>query len=325
MAAIINIEEYDEHGHKKKNKRDMSDFQVLKRIVGFLQERRYRKFLISFFIVVIVGSVVGFLFPYLFNRLVTDGLNGGISGGFDRDAFYFWGKILILCMFISFFVWISQQYIIFYLANNIMYQMRKRLFKNLQRLSFDYFDDANRSSGKIISYLTNDVETIHQLISAGLLNVVAHILNLVGSLILMFYTSVTLSLISFAVISIVVLTGVPFLLKARQYFIIMRRKVAEVTGNLQESISGSRLIKAFAYEEQDQKRFRKSIEEELKINLKVQKLFAAMPGIMISVMGGGLGLILLVSAKLMESGGVNGIGDIFQFFLFIIKFFWLVL
>lgn len=318
----IDLDEYDEKGRKKKRKRDMSDWQVIKRLLGFLGGKKYKKYLIGFYAVMFIGGILGFLFPYFFRRIVDEGLAGGVSGAaFDPGAFYFWGWILLGTMVVNFILWILQQYLIYYLANTVMHRMRKRLFENLQRLSFDYYDDENRSSGKIISYLTNDVETLHQLIASGLLGIVAQVFQLIGALILMFITSIQLSLISFVVIGCIILIGVPFLLKARQYFVIMRRKVGEVTGRLQESISGSRLIKAFAYEEPDKKRFEKAITGELLINLKVQKLFAAMPGVMMSLLGGGLGVILLVSANLLASDAVSGVGEIFQFLLYMMQFF----
>ncbi|MBD3353913.1 MAG: ATP-binding cassette domain-containing protein, partial [Candidatus Lokiarchaeota archaeon] len=318
----IDLDEYDEKGRRIKKKRDMSDMQVLKRVLGFLSQKKFKPYIISFFIVMVIGSILGFIMPWLFGQLVDEGLGGGVAGAdFDQDAFYHYGTFIFIIMLCSFILWIAQQWIVFYLANNVMHQMRRRLFMNLQRLSFDYYDDTNRSSGKIISYLTNDVETIHQLISAGLLNIFANLFTLSGALILMFVSSFQLSIISFIVIGVIILIGVPFLLKARQYFVIMRRKVGEVTGNLQESISGSRLIKAFAYEEQDWRKFRKSIIGELRINLKVQKLFAAMPGVMMSLLGGGLGIILIYSARLIESGTITGIGEVFQFVLYMMQFF----
>ena len=316
---IIDFDLYDEYGRLIKKRRDISDIQVLRRILGFFREPLFRKWVYLFFIIIIIGSISGFLMPWLFGKLVNEGLGGGIK--FNKEPFYFFGIIILLLMLISFGTWIGQQFTVYYLATSLMHRLRRKLFINLQRLSFDYFDDPTRSSGKIISYLTNDVETIHQLVSSGLLNVFAHIFQLGGALILMFITSVQLSIFAFSIISLIVILGIPFLLKARQYFVIMRRKVAEVTGNLQESISGIRLIKAFAYEDKSLETFNKSIIGELKINLKVQKLFAAMPGIMMSVLGGGLGLILIISTRLLETGAIEGIGTIFQFVLYMIQFF----
>ncbi|MHA1340486.1 MAG: ABC transporter ATP-binding protein [Promethearchaeota archaeon] len=315
----IDLDLYDEQGRLIKKKRDMSDLQVIKRILGFLTEPQFRKLVYLFFVVMIIGSIVGFLMPWLFGRLVDEGMGGGTE--FHKTEFYYYGSIIFVLMIISFILWIGQQYSIYYLATSLMHRLRKRLFANLQRLSFDYFDDASRSSGKIISYLTNDVETIHQLVSAGLLNIFANLFQLGGALILMFATSVHLTILSFGVIGIIILVGVPFLLKTRQYFVIMRRTVGEVTGNLQEAISGIRLIKAFSFEKKSWNKFHKSIVAELKINLKVQKLFSAMPGLIMTLLGGGLGIMLVASTKLLEANLINGIGTIFQFALYMLQFF----
>ena len=317
----INLDEYDEKGKIKKKKRDMSDLQVIKRIIGFLRQDEFDKYMKSLMIVIVLGAIGGFLFPAIFGNLIKHGLGDGDISLYNYDEFNKWSIYLIIAMFFQFALWIAQQYLILYLANSVMHQMRGRIFRNLQKLSFDYYDDKDRSSGKIISYMINDVETIHGLISSGLLNIVANIINLIGSFFLMIYISPHLSLVSFLVITVIILVGVPFLLKARQYFVIMRQTVGKVTGRLQESISGSRLIKAFASEDEDRKKFEIEIKSELEINLKVQKLFAAMPGVIMSLLGGGIGIMLLVSANLLDSGILSGASQVITFSLYMIQFF----
>jgi ATP-binding cassette subfamily B multidrug efflux pump len=318
--ALVDLEQFDEDGNKiTQKKREMSDFQVIKRIVGLVSEGRYRKYIIFLFFIMAIGVTVGFINPLIFQNIIDKGLGGG-QPPFDVEQLYYWGGFLALIMFIGFLTWVGQQYVVQYLAYNVMFQMRRRLFENLQKLSFDYYDSKDRSPGKVISYITNDTETIQELISSGLLNIIADVFRFTGSIILMFVISVQLSLVSLGIIAVIVVMGLGILLKARKYFVIMRRKIAKVTGNLQESISGMRVIKAFAIEKEDYNVFDKNTDEELTIELKAQKLFAALPGLIMAVLGSGMAIMLLYGAWLQITG-VLQTGQIFAFVLYLIQFF----
>ncbi|MHA1819802.1 MAG: ABC transporter ATP-binding protein [Promethearchaeota archaeon] len=316
----IDINEYDEKGRIIKKKREMTDLQVLKKIIGFLSQGRYRKLIYILLSIIVIGSFVGYLRPLIIQRVIDEGLGSGKIEKANIEKLFYWGKLLAITIIIGFSTWISQQYLIQYLSINVMYEMRDRLFKNLQKLGFDYYDSKDRSTGKIISYLTNDVDTIQTLISSGLLNVFGSLFSLVGALFFMFWISWRMTLVSFLLMFIIVFLGIFVLLKARKYFVIMRRKVAAVTGALQESISGMRVIKMFAVEEEDYKNFDKVTNEELLINLKAQKLFAALPGLVVSALGGGLGILLIYGAYL-QSRGILQTGEIFAFALYLIQFF----
>jgi len=318
--ALVDLDQFDEDGNKiVQKKREMSDIHVLKRILGFLSAGRYKKYIIFLFFIMGVGVVVGYINPLIFQNIIDEGLGGG-APPYDLDKLYFWGRILVVIMLTGFLTHIGQQYVVQYLAFNVMYHMRRRLFDNLQRLSFDYYDSKDRSPGKIISYITNDTDTIQELISSGLLNIVADVFRFTGSIILMFVISYQLSLVALGIIALIAVCGIGILTKARKYFVIMRRKIAKVTGNLQESISGMRVIKAFAIEKEDYNVFDKNTDEELAIELKAQKLFAALPGLIMAVLGSGMAVMLLFGAWLQINGILNT-GQIFAFVLYLIQFF----
>ena len=193
------------------------------------------------------------------------------------------------------------------------------MFGNLQRLSFDYYYSKDRSTGKIISYMTNDVETIQELVQSGLLNVIGNIFRLIGALFLMVVISWKLTIVSFVVAGCIMLVGSKIFKKARVYFVLLRRRVAEVTGHLNEGLSGMREIKAFTIEKYDFDQFSNLTERERGINMKSIKLFSIMPGLIMVVAGCGLGVILAVGGYLIVQGDLFA-GDVLAFALFLIQF-----
>ncbi|MHA1728875.1 MAG: ABC transporter ATP-binding protein [Promethearchaeota archaeon] len=313
-------ENFDEMGRPKKIKREFSDWIILKRIIQFINKGKYRKILRFLIFLSICGSFLGFYTPFIIRNIVEQGLGGGgpmatLNPELIRKNIIYLG----ISLFINIFVWFGENYSIQTLANRSMYEMRKELFYNLQSLSFDYYDSKEQIKGKIISYVTNDVETIQELVGSGILTIMGSTIGLIGSLILMILISWQLTLVTFSLIPLLLVVGRYVFKNARRYFILMRRRVAAVTGHLNESIMGMRVIKAFAVEEKNYYKFDVLTDAELSVNLKAQKLFSLIPSIMVSIIGSGLAIILIYGSNLVIQESL-GTGDILAFVLYLMGF-----
>lgn len=277
-----------------KRKRTMSDFYVIKRLLSEIVKKEKKK--LSILIgVVFFNAIVSIVTPLIFLYLIDYGL-GELTGTANQGTINFLGLLFLVIAVGSLFFSIGSNYLIQYFANKSMYSMRESMFHNLQLLSFDYYN--SQPSGKIISYITNDVETIQQLISSGFLTVFVNIFQLIGTVAFMFIISYQLSLVAFSIIPVLLIIGSVVFGKARQYFVITRNKVAAVTAHLQESVAGMRVIQAFAIEKKDADTFDRACKEELEINLKAAKLFSALPGGIIAVLASGMMIIIIVGGIL---------------------------
>ncbi|MBD3185390.1 ATP-binding cassette domain-containing protein [Candidatus Bathyarchaeota archaeon] len=302
-----------------RKKRTMSDGYVIKRLVSEIAKRD-RLRVIALFVVVSLNAAVGMIMPLVLGDLTTY-LDEGAG---DINTIYFYGWIFIGISVFGLFFSICANWFVQLLGNKVMFDMREKMFENLQHLSFDYYNA--QPSGKIISYITNDVETIQELISSGFLTIVIDVVRLVAAIFLMFYKSWQLSLTSFAIIPFILLLGFVIFSKARRYFVIMRRKIAAVTTHLQESIAGMRVIKSFAIEEKDATTFKRAAEEELEINLKAAKLFSSLPGLITMVISLGIGVLIMVGGRLHVNWLVYGVskfavGDLLAFLMYLFQFF----
>ncbi len=140
-------------------------------------------------------------------------------------------------------------------SQNIIYQIRDDLFKHLQKLPFQYYDD--RPQGKILVRVVNYVNSVSDMLSNGLINVILEIINLVFIVVFMFAVDVSLSL--------VVLAGVPFLMifmfwiknKQRKAWQAVSNKNSNLNAYLQENIVGARITQIFAREDENAQIFKK--------------------------------------------------------------------
>ena len=139
--------------------------------------------------------------------------------------------------------------------------MREDLFEQYQRLSFSYYDRNN--TGEMMSKLVSDLFDISELAHHGPENVFISILKIVGSFVLLLYINVPMTLILAAVTVIMLVFSVWQNGKMRAVFMDNRRKIATVNASLQDSLAGIRVVKSFANEELERKKFGRSNTEFL--------------------------------------------------------------
>ncbi len=161
--------------------------------------------------------------------------------------------VLILTYAVSIVFTTARSHIMIHVSQNIIYDIRKDLFAHLQKLPFQYYDD--RPHGKILIRVVNYVNSVSDMLSNGLINVVLEIMNLIFIVIFMFCVDVRLSL--------VVLAGVPVLAVFMLYIKNRQRKAWQQVSNknsnlnayLQENIVGAKITQIFAREEENEETF----------------------------------------------------------------------
>jgi len=133
------------------------------------------------------------------------------------------------------------------------YDMRKEIFSHLQSLSFSYFDKVR--TGKIMSRVVSDLREISELAHHGPEDLFISLITLVGSFILLLSINVYLTLIVFAFVPFIIWFGMNRRLKMAHAFKSVRKKIATVNANLENSISGIRVAKSFTNEEYEMEKF----------------------------------------------------------------------
>ncbi|MCK4238102.1 MAG: ABC transporter ATP-binding protein, partial [Candidatus Lokiarchaeota archaeon] len=306
--------------------REMSTLQVIKRLYGYIGLGN-RKYIYIFIIAVSFNALFSWFTPLLFKIFIDEGLGSGLTGtAGDVNVILFAGTLFFIFTISGVCIRIIQNYIIQKLATKTMYNLRSGIFNKLQFLGLDYYDGKDertgkfRTTGKIISYATSDVNTIQELIGSGMLMVIGNFFLVFGALIFMIILSPHLTLFSFLLLVPIFITASIVFRKARKYFKELRERVAIVNSVLDESIIGMRIIQSFAVEEENFSEFNKATYNEMEISLKSAKLFAFIPGIIILTMTIGIGSLIIASGFLVRQGLLTP-GTIVAFIFYLFTFF----
>ena len=167
----------------------------------------------------------------------------------------------------------AQTYLVGWVGQRALQDLRLRLFGHLQSLSLGFY--SRNRAGVIISRLTNDVEALDQLVEDGLATLVQSGLMLIGVVVILFVMDPHLALLTFLALPLLVAGGLAFRIASADAYRITREKIASITGYLQETLSGIRVVRAFGQEPRHVERFGELNEENRAANMKTINLNAA--------------------------------------------------
>lgn len=190
--------------------------------------------------------------PYILKLVIDDFL----LGGKPQEGLYSINSMGLLYFGVvalgSFFAY-SQVNLINRAAQEIMRNLRERVFKTIQLLPLSYLDKT--SSGRLITRATNDVEALNEMYTDVIINLFKDVIMLLGIVYTMLVLNVKLALVSFIVMPFMFL--VIFMLKAkiRNNFVRIKSLIGRINGFMAENISGMRVIQIFRGEQEKQKEF----------------------------------------------------------------------
>jgi ABC-type multidrug transport system fused ATPase/permease subunit len=172
----------------------------------------------------------------------------------------------------------AQTYLVGWVGQRALQDLRMRLFAHLQRLSIAFY--SRNRAGVIISRLTNDVEALDQLVEDGMATLFQSGLTLIGVVVILFVMDARLALFTFLALPILAVGGLVFRIASADAYRLTREKIASITGYLQETLSGIRVVRAFAQEPRHMARFAELNEENRAANMTTVNLNAAyFPGV----------------------------------------------
>jgi len=193
-------------------------------------------------------ATLNLIFP-IFSRTL---LNNYIP---DRNL-----RALIIASLVMFVLYILKG-VFYYIVNywghvlgvRMEYDMRKKLFEHFQIMDVSFFD--NRRTGKLMSRLVNDLNLIAELAHHGPEDLFLSIIMFIGSFIILLTVEVKLTLIIFAFLPFMLWFSIVKGIKMRGNFRQVRKKIADVNSNIENSISGVRVAKSFTNEEHELEKF----------------------------------------------------------------------
>ncbi len=139
------------------------------------------------------------------------------------------------------------------MGSRIEYDMRAEIFGHYQRLSFSFFD--NQKVGQLMSRITSDLFEISELLHHGPEDLVISVIKLVGSFVILLCIDVKLTLIAFLFIPLMLVYAAYFNTRMKRAFKRNRAKIADINSQIEDNLSGIRVVKSFANEHVEQEKF----------------------------------------------------------------------
>lgn len=238
-----------------------------KQLLAFIKPYKMR---LALGVVCMIVAALGYLVvPWLIRNVVD-----GVLQNKDLGLLTLIVIAILIIFLIRGFATYGQNYMMAYVGQRVVIDIRETLFKHLQRLDQAYFD--TRKTGVIMSNITSDVGALQQAIVDNLISFMTEGVTLVGSLVFMFYLDWKLSLLTLIIVPVVLgLTNV-FGKRLRSAGHEVQGRTADITAFLQEVISGVRVIRSFARESFEFKRFEKENKNNFDAAMKATKLTAIM-------------------------------------------------
>jgi len=190
----------------------------------------------------------------------------------DLNALWKLALIFMGIILMGFVLNYALAYLLGYTGQQVIYDLRQEIFSHLQKLSPSYFD--RNPTGRLVTRLTNDVEALNEMYSEVLIYLLKDVFMLLGIMAVMLSLNWQLALISFTTVPLVLLSTAMYQRYGRPAYRRVRLKLAEVNSLLQEHISGIRVIKIFAREEQSSRQFDHHNRELLEANMRELFTFA---------------------------------------------------
>ena len=156
----------------------------------------------------------------------------------------------------------------------VAYDLRNDLYAKIQNLSFSYHD--KNQTGQLMIRATDDVEKVRLFIGQGLLQLVGALILLVGTVIILFTSNVSLAWTAMPILPVAIVTFVIFAGLAQPMFSKVQQKLSYLNTVLQENLAGIKVIKAFTREKQQQAKFSHAADETMDQQIAVSRLFTFM-------------------------------------------------
>ena len=251
--------------------------------------------------------------PYITQIIIDDYVSLNDLDGLKNMIFLLFGLLIINAIVMYFHTYLSG-----WLGQNIIKDIRIKLFSHLQNFKLQFFDKT--PIGRIVTRNVSDIETIADIFGQGIAAIIGDILQLFGIVVLMFYINWKLTLISLATLPFLFLTTYIFKEKVKLSFNNVRNAVANLNSYVQEHIIGMNIVQIFGNEEKEYKRFKDINETHLKANLKAVLYYSIYFPVMELFTSIGLGLLIWYGSNQLFSEEVT-LGILVAFIMYLQLFF----
>ena len=200
-----------------------------------------------------LGAIITLILPLIIRYITTNVIYKETSTAINIISILiiFMVGLIILEVYCNFFI----TYYGHIMGAKMEFDMRNEIFQHYQKLSFNFFN--NQKTGQLMSRITNDLFDISELFHHGPEDIMISIIKLIGSFTILFLINSNLALIAFSVTPFIIFYAGYLNRRMKKAFVLNRRRIADVNAQIEDNISGIRVVKSFANEHIEIEKFKK--------------------------------------------------------------------
>ena len=278
--------------HEEEQLGKVYNFQSTRRLLHYLKP--YRGLVILALALTIVANLVRQIGPWLtqiaIDRYIQPAFAGTVEqviafDGITQMAIYF-----VVMMVVTFVLSVFQDVLLNTIGQRVMRDLRDEIFRKYQTIEVSFYD--KNPVGRLMTRLTNDVDSLNELFTSGLVEVLGNVVLIVGALWMMFYYNWKLALVSLLVVPLLILATAWFQRGARVGFRAVRTKIARLNAFTQEHLSGAQTVQLFNREKKAFDQFDEINRAHLQANLDTIFYFAVFYPLVSLISSTGIALLI---------------------------------
>ena len=271
--------------------------------------RKYKRIFFTALALVAVVNVLNMINPYvqgvIVDRVIKDGQTGILLSLI---------MIMIIATLVKSVVRYVYLYIFEFVSQNVVFNARESIFKRIQEQDFEFFDQTK--TGDIMARMTGDMEAVRHFSAYVIYSLFMHAITFISVMAILFSINVTFSLILLAVTPITGYFAVKLTGKVKPAFSAIREQFSKLNSVVQESISGNRVIKAFAREDYEIYKFSRENAGFRDSNMNAARIWEKYLPVLDSL-AGGLSVVIILVGGIMVIGEKITLGELVTFNSFI--------
>lgn len=228
----------------------------------------YAKTIITAIFCIIVAAGSNLYVPWIIKDMIDK-----VLAEKDMEMLNYISIGIVVVFLIRGIFYFAQSYLVSYVGQRVVIDIRGQLYRKFQRLPLAYYD--NHRTGELMSYISNDVAALQNAMVDKLIELITESSIFVGSLAMMFYLDWKLSLLTFAVVPMVGQAMKIFGRKLKRSGTLIQERLADMTAFLQESLAAVRVVKSFVREQHEIERYDRENErnfEAAMLNIRLMSM-----------------------------------------------------
>lgn len=235
------------------------DARLMKRLLQYVKP--YRKYVIAAILLNVVVAAIGPVRPYLTKVAVDEHIANSNYSGLLIISILLLTSLIIQSAIQYFLTYYTQ-----YLGQKTIFDLRMQIFRHIQNLALKFFDKT--PIGRLVTRATNDVESLNELFSSGIVMVFSDVFIIIWILAFMFLMDMPLTLVTLSVLPVLIYGTFLFRRKVRDSYRDVRFHLARLNSYMQEHITGMNVVQIFNKQKDELKRFSSINSDYREVNIK---------------------------------------------------------